>query len=155
MCWLVMQGNRGKVRDMDNIPGITARRLDLEKHVWLPEVNPGLVVVCGNTVFEGNRADMLKLVVEHVRDIIGDSLVFIPHEPCEAENSPGGSTSIKLCIESVPVRLGWGKDSDNVLDSCGEVLHLHVEILNHEQLHGKLGVCGVVEATYVVHVLLE
>ena len=93
---------------MDNTPSITARGLDLEKHVRLSKVNPGLVVVWGNPIFKSNRAEMVKLVIEHVRDIIGDSLIFVPHEPREAEDSPGGEASVKLCIESVPVGLGRG-----------------------------------------------
>ena len=139
---------------MDYTPGCTTRGLDLEKHVGLSKVNPGLVVVWSNSIFEGNRAEMLKLVVEHVRDILGNPLVIVPHEPREAVDSPGGGTSVKLCIESVPVGLGWGKDSDNLSYICDGVLHLHVEILNHEELHGKLSVHGVVKATYLVHILL-
>ena len=140
---------------MDNTPSITARGLDLEKHVRFSKVNPGLVVVWGNPIFKSNRAEMVKLVIEHVRNIIGDSLIFVPHEPREAEDSPGGEASVKLCIESVPVGLGWGKDSDNLSYICDGVLHLHVEILDHEELHGKLSVHGVVKATYLVHILLS
>ena len=146
-------GYRREVRDTDNLPGLGSRRLDLEVHISIPKVNPGFVVVRWDAVLVGNGAEMVKLIIEDVGDILDDLLLTVPEKSCVAENNSRGSTGIKLSIESIPFRLVRWEHADNILNFRHMVLHLTLEKLNNEELHGKLGVTGVVDTANLVNIM--
>ena len=134
---------------------MTSWRLDLEIHICIPKVNPGLVVTGWDTVFIGNGVEMLKLVVEHVRDIHVDPVVVIPEEPGEAKDSLGSGAGVKLGVQSVPVFLGRWKNSHNITSLCDLVFHLKSQVLDHKHLHGKVSVTGVVSAAHILNILFS
>ena len=62
-----------------------------------------------DAVLVGNGAEMVKLMIEDVGDILDDLLVTVPEKSRVAENNSRGSTGIKLSIESIPFRLVRGE----------------------------------------------
>ena len=144
----------GEVRDSHNLPDLAPRGFDLEVHVGVSKVNPGLVIVGRDPIFVSNGAEMVELLIEDTRDILDDSVVAIPEKFREAKNSSCGGTSVKLRVKSIPLRLVWRENTDNILHCSGMVFHLTFEILHHEQLHGILRVLSVVKAAHLVNILL-
>ena len=96
MCRLWASFERRKVIDGNDFPDLTSWGLDLEIHVCIPKVDPGLAVTGWDTILVSNGAEMLKLVIEHVRDISVDPVVAIPEEPGEAEDGLGSGADVKL-----------------------------------------------------------
>ena len=124
MMRLLLGSERGKVMDRDNLPGMGMGWFDLQVHIGVPKVDPSLVVVWGYTVTVGYPTEVIKLVIERLRDIHDGLMVSVPEELSETIDSPGGSTGIKLDIERVPLRFVWGKHSHNVAKLSDVVLHL-------------------------------
>ena len=66
---------------MNNLPGLRLRRFNLKEHAVGSEVDPGLAVARRKAVFVGEVTEMIKLIIENLRDILGELLPTIPEEP--------------------------------------------------------------------------
>ena len=87
---LLPGGERRKVMDRNDMPGLGMGGFDLQVHARLPKVDPGLVVVWGYTVTVGNHAKVIELIIERLRDILDGLMVSVPEELCETIDSSGG-----------------------------------------------------------------
>ena len=137
----------------DHLPDRRAGGLDLEEHVRGAKVDPGLVVAWGKAVPVGELTEMVKLIIENVSDIFGDSMLAVPEKPCKAIDIPGGDTSIKLGIKGVPVILYRMEHSHYIGKLSISVLHLKLEVLQHEHLHSKFSVSDIVDPAYFLYIL--
>ena len=138
---------------MNNLPGLRLRRFNLKEHAVGSEVDPGLAVARRKAVFVGEVTEMIKLIIENLRDIFGELLPTIPEEPGETVHIPGGGAGVKLSIEGVPVTLVGGEYSHYIYKLCVSVLHLKLEVLQHEELHGELSIINAVHTADFINIL--
>ena len=94
----MLSSDRGKVGDMNSMPGMGARGPDLEEHVFLAKPYFGFVDIWRLAVFESNMAEVVELVAEKVGDILGHLMLLVPQISGEPVHGLGGSTGVKLDI---------------------------------------------------------
>ena len=95
---------------------------------------------------------MVELIIVEVGDIHSDLVVLIPEILGEMVDRLGGRFGVKLGIQCVPIWLGRGEDTNNILQFGYAILHFKPQKFDNQKFHSFISVISAMYAADIIYV---